>query len=142
MSIINTLREYLSEYEGVHLVLTDFVQGAGSYAVAQSAGGSITRDILGNKTYQNSYIFLAKESGSDEVDRRDNYDFLERFCQWLEDRNDRKDLPKLAAPYTPVRIEVSGVSLMDVEESGAVTYQVQLQFTYQKKNEVENPWLT
>ena len=81
MSIINTLREYLSEYEGLDLVMTDFLQGAGSYAVTQSAGGSITRDILGNRTYQNSYIFLAKESGTDEVDRQDHYDFLSHFCQ-------------------------------------------------------------
>lgn len=143
MSIINTLREYLSEYEGLDMVLTDVTRkDAGSYAIAQSAGGSIRRDILGNVTYQNSYIFIAKEHGGDEVDRQDNYDFLEGFCQWLEERNERRDLPQLPSPYMPVSLEVSNVMLMGAEEGGEAIYQVQIQFIYQKNNEVNNPWLT
>ena len=113
MSIINTLREYLSEYEGLDMVLTD---------------------ILGNVTYQNSYIFIAKEHGGDEVDRQDNYDFLEGFCQWLEGRNERRDLPQLPSPYLPVSLEVSNVMLMDIEEGGAATYQVQIQFEFEKRS--------
>lgn len=143
MSIINTLREYLSEYEDLDMVLTDVTRkDAGSYAIAQSAGGSIRRDILGNVTYQNSYIFMAKEHGVDEVDRQDNYDFLEGFCQWLEERNESRDLPQLPSPYAPVSLEVSNVMLMGAEEGGEAIYQVQIQFIYQKNNEVNNPWLT
>jgi hypothetical protein len=141
MSIINALREYLSEYDGLEMVLTDMTRGPGSYAITQSAGGTVKRDILGNKTYQNSYIFLAKEHGGDEVDRRGNYDFLESFCDWLEERNDHGDLPKLSPPYTPASVEVSNVLLMDTEEGGEATYQVQIQFVYRKNNEVKNKWL-
>lgn len=142
MSIIGALRSYLAEYEGIDLLLTDVTMGAGSYALSPSANGILKRDILGNATYQNSYIFTAKERGGDEVDRQDNYDFLEGFCQWLEGRNERRDLPQLPSPYLPVSLEVSNVMLMGAEEGGEAIYQVQIQFIYQKNNEVNNPWLT
>lgn len=142
MSIIGALRSYLAEYEGIDLLLTDVTMGAGSYALSPSANGILKRDILGNATYQNSYIFTAKERGGDEVDRQDNYDFLEGFCQWLEGRNERRDLPQLPSPYMPVSLEVSNVMLMGAEEGGEAIYQVQIQFIYQKNNEVNNPWLT
>ena len=142
MSIIGALRSYLAEYEGIDLLLTDVTMGAGSYALSPSANGILKRDILGNATYQNSYIFTAKEHGGDEVDRQDNYDFLEGFCQWLEGRNERRDLPQLPSPYMPVSLEVSNVMLMGAEEGGEAIYQVQIQFIYQKINEVNNPWLT
>lgn len=142
MSIIGALRSYLAEYEGIDLLLTDVTMGAGSYALSPSANGILKRDILGNVTYQNSYIFTAKEHGGDEVDRQDNYDFLEGFCQWLEGRNERRDLPQLPSPYMPVSLEVSNVMLMGAEEGGEAIYQVQIQFIYQKNNEVNNPWLT
>lgn len=142
MSIIGALRSYLAEYEGIDLLLTDVTMGAGSYALSPSANGILKRDILGNVTHQNSYIFTAKEHGGDEVDRQDNYDFLEGFCQWLEGRNERRDLPQLPSPYLPVSLEVSNVMLMGAEEGGDAIYQVQIQFIYQKNNEVNNPWLT
>lgn len=142
MSIIGALRSYLAEYEGIDLLLTDVTMGAGSYALSPSANGVLKRDILGNVTYQNSYIFTAKEHGGDEVDRQDNYDFLEGFCQWLEGRSERRDLPQLPSPYMPVSLEVSNVMLMGAEEGGEAIYQVQIQFIYQKNNEVNNPWLT
>ena len=134
MSIIGALRSYLAEYEGIDLLLTDVTMGAGSYALSPSANGVLKRDILGNVTYQNSYIFTAKEHGGDEVDRQDNYDFLEGFCQWLEGRNERRDLPQLPSPYLPVSLEVSNVMLMDIEEGGAATYQVQIQFEFEKRS--------
>lgn len=142
MSIIGALQKYLSEYETVDLVLTDMTRGTGSYALSQSSSGAVKRDIVGGTTYQNSYIFLMKEHGKDEADRRDNYDFLEGFCEWLEERADRGDLPALDTPYQPVSIEVSNVALMDLDDNGDATYQVQIQFIYRKNNEVNNPWLT
>lgn len=142
MSVIGALQRYLSEYQEIDLVLTDMTRGVGSYALSQSAGGALKRDVLGNVTYQNSYIFLMKEHGRDEADRRDNYDFLEGFCEWLEERVDSKNLPVLDATYHPVSIEVSNASLMDVDDNGDATYQIQIQFIYVKKIEVKNKWLT
>lgn len=142
MSVIGALQRFLSEYQEIDLVLTDMTRGVGSYALSQSASGALKRDVLGNVTYQNSYIFLMKEHGRDEADRRDNYDFLEGFCEWLEERVDSRSLPVLDAPYYPVSIEVSNASLMDMDGNGDATYQIQIQFIYVKKSEVKNKWLT
>lgn len=136
MSIIGALQAYLSEYKTVELVLTDMTQGPGSYALSRAAATTVQRDIMGNATCQNSYIFLMKEHGADEADRRDNYDFLESFCEWLEGRDERGDLPALQSPYLAVSLAVSNAMLMDVEEGGAATYQVQIQFVFRKINEV------
>ncbi len=142
MSVIGALQKYLSEYEIIDLVFTDMTRGTGSYALSPSNSGAIKRDIMGNVTYQNSYIFLMKEPGKDEVDRQDNYNFLERFCEWLEERVEQKDLPSLDEPYQAISMEVSNVSLMTVDGNGDATYQIQIQFVYRKNNEVKNPWLT
>ena len=131
MSVIGTLQKYLSEYKNVDLVLTDMTRDTRSYALSQAASGAVKRSITGGTTYQNSYLFLMKEHGKDEVDRQDNYDFLEGFCEWLEERAE-KDLPVLAEPYEAVAIEVSNVSLMDIDTNGDATYQVQIQFVYRK----------
>lgn len=141
MSIIGTLQKYLSEYKPVNLVMTDMTRGTGSYALSQSASGAIKRDIMGGVTYQNSYIFLMEEHGKDEVDRKDNYDFLEGFCAWLEGRVETGDLPALATPYQAVSLEVSNIALMDIGEGGEAIYQAQIQFVYRKNNEVKNKWL-
>ena len=70
-------------------------------------------------SYTHLDVYKRQEHGGDEVDRQDNYDFLEGFCQWLEGRNERRDLPQLPSPYLPVSLEVSNVMLMDIE---AVSY--------------------
>lgn len=134
MSIIKILQTYLGEFDGLDLVLTDIThKDASSYAVTQSAYGQVTRDILGNVTYQNGYIFIAKERVGDEVDRQDNYDFLESFCAWLEERSEQDDLPALPKPYKATGIDVENVMLMDVEDSGLGVYQVQIQLTFEKE---------
>lgn len=136
MSIIKALQDYLQGYEGLDLVLTDITKkDASSYAITQSASGSISKDVLGNVTYQNSYIFLAKEHSLDEVDRRETYDFLESFCTWLEEQSENEVLPMLPKPYCATGIEVNNIMLMDIDDSGAGTYQVQIQLIFEKRRD-------
>lgn len=140
MSIIKALQRYLAEYEGIDLVLTDMTHGSGSYALAPSTGGALRRDVLGNKSYLNSYQFLMKDTGRNEVDREDSYVFLESFCEWLEERVEAGVLPVLEKPYRSVFLEVSNISLWSVEEGGDATYQVQIQLTYEKENGGNDSW--
>lgn len=136
MSIIKALQDYLQGYEELDLVLTDVTKkDASSYAIMQSASGTISKDVLGNVTYQNSYIFLAKEHSLDEVDRQENYDFLESFCTWLEEQSENEIFPVLPTPYCATGIEVNNVMLMDVNDSGAGTYQVQIQLIFEKRRD-------
>lgn len=133
MSVLQTLQSYLCEYQGMAMVLTDGTEASvGSYALAPSGNGRTSRDILGNRTYQNSYVFYAKEAAADEIDRKDTHDFLEAFSAWLEERSESGVLPVLPPGFKAISIEVSNAMLFEVEEDGTGLYQVQIQFIFQK----------
>lgn len=139
MSIMKTLQEFLAGYEGMSLrpiseILTDRPnQYPSSYAVALAGSGKVTEDIIGNRTYQNSYIFYAKEATANEVDRQENYDFLEDFTDWLEEQNADGNLPTLPGKYEAESLEVANAMLLDLEDNGTGLYQVQLQLIFTKR---------
>ena len=134
MSILSTLQAYLAEYPGMQLevVTTDLTGRTTGCALAPAGNGKTTVDILGNRTYRNNYVFYAKEAVLDEADRRENYDFLEGFTDWLEERADADDLPVLPG-CTVESLEVSNLLLYDVDNHGTGTYQVQIQLTITKE---------
>ena len=139
MSIIKSLQTWLELFNGLELrsipkVLTDQTdEDTSSYAIAPAGNGKIITDILGNKTFQNGYIFYAKEAAGNEIDRQVNYDFLEALTDWIEDKNDNKVLPVLPADYDSEEIQVSNAMLFDIAEDGTGTYQVQIQFIFRKR---------
>ncbi len=139
MSIIKALQDYLTEYDGMELkpisqVLTDRTdEQPSSYALAPSGNGKTVTDIIGNKTFENNYVFYAKEAAADEVDRQDNYDFLEDFSEWLEEQNDIENFPVLPSGYEVESLEVSNIMLFDIDEDGTGLYQVQIKFTIIKR---------
>lgn len=134
MSIIKSLQDYLMEFDSMEMILTDLTPNKpSSYALAPTGSGVASRDILGNTTYQNSYIFLAREHSGDEVDRRDNYDFLEDFCTWLDERSRADDFPTLPGPYKVSEISVGNVMLMDIDDNGLGTYQIQIQLIFERR---------
>lgn len=138
MSIIKSLQDYLEQYEKMNMqpltVKTDFAdEKISSYSVAPSGNGKIRSDILGNRTYQNNYVFYAREATADEVDRQENYDFLEGFSEWLEDQNEKGNLPKLPIGYRAEELRVSNIMLFDVNDDGTGLYQVQIQLEFIKE---------
>lgn len=135
MSILKSLQNFLEGYGKMGLVvLTDqTTEQPSSYAIAPSGNSKITEDILGNRSYQNSYIFYAKELAASEVDRQDTYDFLEDFSDWLEEQSDTGNLPSLPGNYQAESLEVSNAMLFDIEENGCGVYQIQLQFIFTKR---------
>lgn len=139
MSIIKTLQNYLKTYNGMDMrpiseVLTDQTgKGFSSYALAPSGNGKVVTDIVGNKTFENNYVFYAKEAAADEVDRQDNYDFLEDFQDWLDDQNDAGNLPVLPGRYEAESLEVSNAMLFDIDGNGAGLYQVQIKLILTKR---------
>lgn len=138
MSIIRSLQDYLEQYERMDMqpltVKTDMADAvASSYSVAPSGNGKITSDILGNRTYQNNYVFYAREAAADEIDRRENYDFLEGFSEWLEEKNEEDNLPELPIGYKAEELRASNIMLFDVSEDGTGLYQVQLQLEFIKE---------
>lgn len=139
MSLLKTLQDYLCEYDNMDMrpvseVLTDQTgEYPSSYALAPSGNGKTSIDVLGNRSYQNSYVFYAKENSADEIDRQDNHDFLEDFSDWLEHRNDEQDFPTLPQNYEVEEIQVSNAMLFDLYEDGTALYQIQIQLIFRKR---------
>lgn len=141
MSIIKAVQDWLSEYDGMDMrplseIKTDLTEEQpSSYALAAAGNSKITEDILGNRTYQNSYVFYAREAAGNEVDRADNHGFLENLSAWMEERNVQNNLPQLPDGYTAESVEVSNAMLFDIDENGMGLYQVQIQLTYRKRSD-------
>lgn len=139
MSILKTLQDYLQEYDGMNMrpiseILTDITkEQVGSYALAPSGNGKTTTDITGNRTFENNYVFYARESVSDEVDRGENQDFLEDFSDWLDERAEKEDFPVLGERYQVESIEIFNAMLFDIDEDGTGLYQVQIKLTFIKR---------
>lgn len=131
MSILKALQDYLAGYSGMKpmQILTDQVEESESYAVAPTGNVLVKKDILGDCTYENDYVFLTRECTADEVDRQDNYDFLEGLYAWLEDA----PLPELPGGYKAVKITPSNIMLMDINENGTGVYQVQIKLRMEKQ---------
>lgn len=72
---------------------------AGTCAVAPAGNSKTVEDIIGNRTYLNNYVFYAREYTTSEVERQENYDFLDAFFEWLEDNNDNEVYPVISG-YT------------------------------------------
>ena len=139
MSIIKSLQDYLQTYDGMSLrpiseILTDQTRELpSSYALAPSGNGRTVTDILGNKTFENNYVFYAKEAAADEVDRQETYDFLEDFSDWLEEQNEVENFPVLFTGYKVEGLEVSNTMLFDIDDDGTGLYQVQIKLIFTKK---------
>lgn len=132
MSILRAIQDYLTGYPGMRPVriLTDMVtEDAESYAVSPSGNQKVIEDILGNRTYENNYAFLARECTMDEVDRADNYDLLEGLYDWIEET----PLPALPGRYVAEKIEPSNIMLLDIGSEGTGIYQIQIKLTLSKR---------
>lgn len=136
MSILKALQDYLLTYEGMNLqpLATDLAGIAVSkYALAPSGNGKIVTDIAGKKTFENNYVFYAKEATANEADRQENYDFLEDFSNWLDEQNDSENFPVLPTGYEVESIQVSNAMLFDTNDDGTGLYQVQIKLRFTKK---------
>ena len=143
MSIIKSVQDYLATYDGMQLINmaemeTDYTPGkrgvkSGTSALAPTGNSRTRTDVLGNKTYENSYIFFAKDLAVDNSAREDMYDFLESLSEWIETKIDEGILPELPGKYEAVNLVPSNHMLYDIEESGAGVYQVELILTIKKR---------
>ena len=139
MSIIKCLQDYLVTFDDMQLrnlneVLTDIVDDRqGSYALAPVGNNQVLEDIIGNKTYVNSYVFYAKEAAANEIDRQENYDFLDAFQEWLDDQQEAGNLPTLPGRYKADSLSVANALMMDIEEDGTGLYQLQIQLRFSKR---------
>lgn len=115
-------------------VMTDRTdEEASSYALQPTGNSRVKADILGNKTYENDYVFYAKEAAGDEIDRQDNYSFMEGLFMWLEEQDENDNFPTLPSGYQAERLTVANIVMFEPEDWKAALYQIQIKFTYRKE---------
>lgn len=127
MSILSTLQEHISQYDGMEL-LTDLPGKESGYALQPTGNNKSREDVLGNKIYTNTYIFWVKEMALDEYSRKENQDFLEDFAFWL----DEQPLPELPGRFSAESLTVANCMLMDIDDHGQGLYQIQIQLEVKK----------
>ncbi len=131
MSILKDLQEYLKGYSAMEIQTNIIGKDQGSFAIAPTGNNKSNEDILGNKIYENNYVFYAKELVSNEIDRQENQDFLEKFQNWIEDQ---EELPELSGiKYKVIEMSVANALLFDVNEDGLGIYQVQIKIKIKKE---------
>ena len=97
-SVMDSVCEYLS---GCPLldpklpVYLDYVDDKDCYCVGTVPNTPYRKDILGNRIYTVTFQFAYRTAISSDAERGKNMEFLEQFCRWIDEQNDREKRGKL-----------------------------------------------
>ena len=137
-SIMDSVCEYLA---GCPLLdpnlpfYLDYVDDRDCYSVTTVPDTPFRKDILGNRIYTVTFQFSYRTAIGSDAERGKNVKFLEQFCRWIEEQNDRRSFPALAANQTGMSIKVIETGYLDEvsEERTTGVYNTQLQFEYKER---------
>lgn len=137
-SIMDSVSEYLS---GCPLldpklpVYLDYVDDKDCYCVGTVPNTPYRKDVLGNRIYTVTFQFAYRTAISNEEERGKNVEFLEKFCRWVDEQNEQRNFPVLAANQTGQSLKVIETGCLDEAAEDGVTgvYLTQLQFIYKEK---------
>lgn len=113
----------------------DYVDDKDCYCVTTIPNPPYKKDILGNKTYTVTFQFALRAAISNDVERYRNAEFLEKFCQWIDEQNERRSFPALTAGKTSLSIRVTETGALDETAEDRITgiYAAQLEFQYKQR---------
>lgn len=137
-SIMDSVCEYLS---GCSLldpklpVYLDYVDDKDCYCVGTVPNAPYRKDVLGNRIYTVTFQFAYRTAISNEEERGKNVEFLEKFCRWIDEQNEHRNFPVLAANQTGQSLKVIETGCLDEAAEDGVTgvYLTQLQFIYKER---------
>ena len=138
-SIMDSVCEYLS---GCPLldpklpIYLDYVDDTDCYCVGTVPNTPYRTDVLGNRIYTVTFQFAYRTAIGSDVERGKNVEFLEQFCRWIDEQNEKRSFPALAANQTGQSLKVIETSNLDeVGEDGTTgIYITQLQFIYKERS--------
>lgn len=132
MSVIGKIQDFLMEYQSFEL-LTDVVGESESYAIFPIASSKIVQDTVGNKTYVREFKIVFKKSLIDEVSRQSNHDWLEGFCDWIEEQTDNGNFPDLGNDYIVSEFVFYDLVFNPSEDFMDGVYSLLIRITYKKE---------
>lgn len=137
-SIMDSVSEYLSEcplLDPKLPVYLDYVDDKDCYCVGTVPNTPYRKDVLGNRIYTVTFQFAYRTAISNEEERGKNVEFLEKFCRWVDEQNEQRNFPVLAANQTWQSLKVIETGSLDETEEDRITgvYVTQLQFIYKER---------
>ena len=137
-SIMDSVCEYLSKcplLDPKLPVYLDYVGDKDCYCVGTVPNAPYRKDVLGNRIYTVTFQFAYRTAISNEEERGKNVEFLEKFCRWIDEQNEQRNFPFLAANQTGQSLKVIETGCLDEAAEDGVTgvYLTQLQFIYKER---------
>lgn len=137
-SVMDSVCEYLSGCPLLKPELPfylDFVDDNDCYCVTTVPNVPYRKDILGNRIYTVTFQFAYRTAISNDVERGANVQFLESFCRWIDEQNDRRSFPALGDKQTGQSVRVVESGCLDEVAEDRITgvYVTQLEFVYKER---------
>lgn len=113
----------------------DYVDDNDCYCVNTVPNTPYRKDVLGNRVYTVTFEFAYRTAISNDAERGHNVEFLEKFCRWIDEQNDRRSFPALADNQYGQDLKVIESGYLDVAEEDRITgiYTTQIQFIYKER---------
>ena len=90
----------------------------------------VTTYIDGDELRTEYYFFLTRQSAQQEIDRRENQEFLEAIEDWVDDKNFHGNYPNIPGIES---VEITNSFYMQETEGEEAVYQISIGITYTKK---------
>lgn len=137
-SIMDSVCKYLAKCPVIDSSLPfylDYVDSKDCYCVGTQPNPTYRKDVLGNRIYTVTFQFAYRTAISNEEERGKNVEFLEKFCRWVDEQNEQRNFPVLAANQTGQSLKVIETGSLDETEEDRITgvYVTQLQFIYKER---------
>lgn len=137
-SVMDRVCEYLSGCPLLKPELPfylDYVDDKDCYCVTTVPNVPYRKDILGNRIYTVTFQFAYRTAISNDVERGANVQFLESFCRWIDDQNDKRSFPALGEKQTGQSFRVVESGCLDEVSEDRITgvYVTQLEFVYKER---------
>lgn len=135
----NTINQWLQTYEPFNefaIHSEELTEEVGNLALQRTGWEALPLKYITDKGWRRQYqylLLLKKESEIDEQ-RYDNFDLLDDFSNWFEDKNKTKSFPILGNNMEVENVSCSNSLVMLKNEDGSISdYGLQIYFNIRKE---------
>ncbi len=136
-SVAEGLRLFLAGYpelEAGTRITTDLTgEKAGSLAVSPAGEELVREDVAGNRTISRKYWVYRNSLASDEKERRENQEFMERLTQWIREKDQAEELPQLPEFCRAEGIQPGESRIMESSGGKGRSYRLELTLIFTEK---------
>lgn len=138
MSVISGVREFVQTCPSIGLLKSICIDSTEddptSYGISPAGDRLVSAYIDGSQKRQYSFAVYVRRATLADVERLDNAEFVEGFCDWVDQCVREKNFPSLGDRITVTGMETANGFLFDLDEDGmSGLYQIQCQLYYTKR---------